>query len=191
MTLPQGASERRRYFRIDDQIRLRYQLVTAEQMAVPAAESFQVNDLRSSLARFDTQINHLLSELRIKEPLVGELLVLLNQKYAVVAEQVIADKVALTGETHPLVEVNISACGMAFTTAEPAEQGSFVHLDMILLPTNQQVSTYAAVVVCEKQASGAYLWRLDFRQLKNAEQEVLIQHLVKRQTQLRKIKQAI
>ncbi len=191
MALPEGTTERRRYFRIDDQIRLRYQPVTAEQMAMPAAESFQLDDLRSSLARFDTQINHLLSELRIKDPLVGEVLGLVNQKYFVLAEQAIADKVAIEGEAHPLVEVNISACGMAFTTNEPADTDSFVHLDMILLPGNQQISTYAAVVACEQAGPSAYLWRLDFRQLKSAEQEVLIQHLVKRQTQLRKARQVI
>lgn len=184
MSLPSSQQERRRFFRLDDDIRLRYQPVTQEQMDTPAASLFPSYDLRSMLANHDTHIEHLLSELRVKEPLVAELVVQLNQKYQCLADQVIADKVAVTGETHPVVTVNISACGLSFIAAESLAVDAYLHIDMILLPGNQRVTCYARVVACEALAPAGYRWRLDFYRLRSVEQELLIQHLVKRQTQL-------
>lgn len=186
MALPAGMPERRRFFRLDDEVRLRYQPVTPEQMQTPAATLFPTFDLRSTLANHDTHIEHLLSELRVKEPLVAELLSQLNQKYQCLADQVIADKVAVTGETHPVVPVNISACGLSFLSHTMLTVDAYLHLDMILLPGNQRVTCYARVVACDVLGPESYRWRLDFNQLSNVEQELLIQHLVKRQTQLRR-----
>ncbi len=184
--LPPGITERRRYFRLDDEIRLRFQTVTEEQMQAPAASLFPSTDLRSALASFDTQIEYLLSELRLKEPLVTELIAQLNRKYQYLADQVIADKVKVNGETHHLIKVNISACGLSMVMPELIDVNSNLHLDMILLPGNQRVACFGSVVACETLGEGGYRWRIDFRQLSEKEQELLIQHLVRRQTQLRR-----
>ncbi len=184
--LPAGITERRRYFRLDDEIRLRLQVVTPEQMQAPAAGLFPTTDLRSALASFDTQIEHLLAELRLKEPVISELIAQLNRKYQYLADQIIADKVSISGETHPLTAVNISACGLSIVRQEPIDLNSNLHLDMILLPGNQRVACFGCIVACESLGESCYRWRVDFRQLSEKEQEMLIQLLVRRQTQLRR-----
>ena len=54
---------------------------------------------------------------------------------------------------------------------------------MVLLPDNKRLLTPARVIACEPQDNGYYV-RMDYVDLGAADQEYLIQHIVKRQGDL-------
>ncbi len=185
MTERQGNEERRRFFRIDDTLGVAYRLLSeAELSEQPRAEQAPA-DIFALLARLDTQLEHSLATLRVKQPPVAEVLDTLNKKLNTVIHQLEADNHLVRRLAQKVQEVNISACGMAFVCDEQIEAGRVLGLELALKPSNLHIHTRARVVACEPVDDGAgYYLRLDFSDISDTDQEVLIQHIVKRQSSI-------
>lgn len=178
-TLP---DDRRRYFRISDNIGLAYQVITGDQTDLGRVRSEPVR-MSALLAEHDTAIVRLLQELRSRDPLVGELAARLNEKINGIVNQLDRATQIVEQTAHKIVAVNISACGLGFHSDEPIAPHAQVQLDMVLLPDNKRLLTSARVIACEPQDNGYYV-RMDYVDLGAADQEYLIQHIVKRQGDL-------
>lgn len=178
-TLP---DDRRRYFRISDNIGLAYQVITGDQTDLGRVRSEPVR-MSALLAEHDTAIVRLLQELRSRDPLVGELAARLNEKINGIVNQLDRATQMVEQTAHKIVAVNISACGLGFHSDEPIAPHAQVQLDMVLLPDNKRLLTPARVIACEPQDNGYYV-RMDYVDLGAADQEYLIQHIVKRQGDL-------
>lgn len=178
-TLP---DDRRRYFRISDNIGLAYQVIAGDQTDLGRVRSEPVR-MSALLAEHDTAIVRLLQELRSRDPLVGELAARLNEKINGIVNQLDRATQMVEQTAHKIVAVNISACGLGFHSDEPIAPHAQVQLDMVLLPDNKRLLTPARVIACEPQDKGYYV-RMDYVDLGAADQEYLIQHIVKRQGDL-------
>lgn len=178
-TLP---DDRRRYFRISDNIGLAYQVIAGDQTDLGRVRSEPVR-MSALLAEHDTAIVRLLQELRSRDPLVGELAARLNEKINGIVNQLDRATQIVEQTAHKIVAVNISACGLGFHSDEPIAPHAQVQLDMVLLPDNKRLLTSARVIACEPQDNGYYV-RMDYVDLGAADQEYLIQHIVKRQGDL-------
>lgn len=178
-TLP---DDRRRYFRISDNIGLAYQVIAGDQTDLGRVRSEPVR-MSALLAEHDTAIVRLLQELRSRDPLVGELAARLNEKINGIVNQLDRATQMVEQTAHKIVAVNISACGLGFHSDEPIAPHAQVQLDMVLLPDNKRLLTPARVIACEPQDNGYYV-RMDYVDLGAADQEYLIQHIVKRQGDL-------
>ena len=178
-TLP---DDRRRYFRISDNIGLAYQVIAGDQTDLGRVRSEPVR-MSALLAEHDTAIVRLLQELRSRDPLVGELAARLNEKINGIVNQLDRATQMVEQTAHKIVAVNISACGLGFHSDEPIAPHAQVQLDMVLLPDNKRLLTSARVIACEPQDNGYYV-RMDYVDLGAADQEYLIQHIVKRQGDL-------
>lgn len=178
-TLP---DDRRRYFRISDNIGLAYQVIAGDQTDLGRVRSEPVR-MSALLAEHDTVIVRLLQDLRSRDPLVGELAARLNEKINGIVNQLDRATQMVEQTAHKIVAVNISACGLGFHSDEPIAPHAQVQLDMVLLPDNKRLLTPARVIACEPQDNGYYV-RMDYVDLGAADQEYLIQHIVKRQGDL-------
>lgn len=178
-TLP---DDRRRYFRISDNIGLAYQVIAGDQTDLGRVRSEPVR-MSALLAEHDTVIVRLLQDLRSRDPLVGELAARLNEKINGIVDQLDRATQMVEQTAHKIVAVNISACGLGFHSDEPIAPHAQVQLDMVLLPDNKRLLTPARVIACEPQDNGYYV-RMDYVDLGAADQEYLIQHIVKRQGDL-------
>jgi len=185
----QGTDERRRYFRIDDCVRLTYRQVTPEEMAegIRQLEEGQVDQLTlmSSLTALNGQMAIHMRRIQNRDPDIALYLKSLDQKIELLAQALVAQDTSLL--TQSGVPVNLSAGGMGLDVAEPVATGSMLELKMLLLPSFTGLVTYAEVVRCEELPSAdqateyGYRLHLEFRHLRERDQDLLIRHILRRQ----------
>lgn len=184
--------ERRRFFRIDDVVGVSYRRLGPEEAQAFSARAREHGGNFDYAANFDNRIQTLLDSCRIQTPVAAELLDLLNKKLNFVIRQMDIDAGLLQQVAYQLKQVNISACGMAFANDEYLEKGEMLQLDILLKPGDLQVVVLAEVVASEPLASEpleaesadaepGWFLRLNFVELNANDQELLIQHVVKRQ----------
>lgn len=173
--------DRRRYFRIQETLGLSWQLLdgggSEGSNASPAA------DLLSMVSEQDRRIEKLLIELAEENPKVSELVSLFNQKLERVVNQIVLDNSLVNRIANKVKEANISACGIAFVHEEKLPPGSNLRLELTLLPEQKHLTADGRLVGCDPSNDGLYYWRIDFLAISKSDQEELIQHIVKSQSQ--------
>jgi len=182
--------ERRKYFRIDDSVGLAFSLLGAEEAKLFVAEVKQNNGAIDYAANFDNRIHTLLGACKVQSPLAAELLDLLNKKLNFIVSQLEVEGAPSTPVEFRVSAVSISACGMGFVDKQPLQAGQILKLDLRLSPEELTIVTLAKVVACEALEQGEYFLRLSFPQISPTDEELLIQHVVKKQSaQLRQRRQ--
>lgn len=182
--------ERRRYFRITESVGLSYALLDELGGEEQKPESTTA-DILAHLTEQDKKIEQALREVVDESPKVAALIGLFNQKierivHMLTMEGRLLDKLAMR-----IREVNISACGIAFTNEEHISVGRPVRLELTLFPEEKKIVTDGRVISCDPIADSVNFYiRIDFFAVNKAAQEELIQHIVKRQSvQLQEKKQ--
>ncbi|MCB1644338.1 MAG: PilZ domain-containing protein [Pseudomonadales bacterium] len=178
--------ERRRYFRIEDTVGIRYELLT-EPEARTREEELHTVDYHSPnrLQVTERHLQLLIDKLRIQNPEFAEAIDLLNTKFNILKEAQI-DKELNSNKSSFIKKVSISACGLAFDTNDSIEVGQKLFMDITLLPTDLRVQTLAEVVGCEPSNERGHDWniRCDFYGMHPEDEEMMVQHIVKRQGRL-------
>ncbi len=180
--------ERRRYFRIDDEIILIFKEVG--QGAIPDPENFKNEEILdafslSSALDFLTQESRVqLKKLERRQPEAADVIKNLERKIDLIAQTL------LVNETQPsdrsTQKVNISAAGIAFDADSALEPDAVIQLKMILPPSLVALMTYGKVVYCKtnsNEASFGHRIGVDFLSLGEQDRELLIRYIVKRQIQ--------
>lgn len=182
--------ERRRYFRIDDSMGVFYSQLGAEEAKAFAQQTREQGSHVDYAANFDNRIETLLNGCKIQAPLAAELIGLMNKKLNFVIQQMDVDATLMKNVAYTLRQVNVSACGMAFSVEEPLSRGQKLQLDILLHPSELHVTAMANVVNCAA-VDEAYFVRLDFIEINSSDQELLIQHIVKCQgAQLKQLRRS-
>ncbi len=175
-----NSQERRRYFRVDDEVAL---------TLTPLLEEYGGHDVHDDAqemqeqvhASLEIQLRQALADVRSKLPDVAHALDLLNQKINLIHNHDAAQQY-----TPQLKPVSLSACGIAFTWSESFAVGAKLQLHIFLLPMHHLVKTEAQVVGVESnpddEEGEPFILRLDFVNMTAMYQEILIQHVVQRQT---------
>lgn len=177
-----SVNDRRRYFRISDSLGVAYKVISDEHLGEDRVQAEPVRVFQL-LEEQDRHIDQLLGRLNDRDPLVAELARALNQKLNSLVNQLEMESRLIEQIAHRVCEVNISACGLGFPVEEAMVPGTSVQLDLVLLPERQRLLTEAMVISCEPRVEGHYA-RLDFVDMAPGDQEMLIQHIVKRQGDL-------
>lgn len=175
--------ERRRYFRIDDEVAISFSLLEDES-DVDAEENLN-QEFHISL---EVQIRHAMGDIRSQTPKIAHVLDLMNQKINLLRS--LEDK----HESAPVLKgANLSACGVAFAWHEPLPINQQLMVNLYLQPHHELIRTQAHVAGSTKNTDpsalqeDANIIRLDFDNMQKNYEEVLIQHVVQRQGyQLRK-----
>ena len=181
--------ERRRYFRIDDSMGISYELLGNEEAKVFALRSNDHGGNFDYASHFDNRIQTLLESCKQQTPIAAELLELLNKKLNFVIQQMDVDAELMHKVAYTLRQVNVSACGIAFANEEMLKQGQLLKLDIILHPTELHVVAMANVVDCirifseEPDDDNRCFVRMNFTEINTNDQELLIQHMVKKQSE--------
>lgn len=183
-------SERRRYFRINETVGLSVQLLDDDGAALKAQDSFAPNALEL-VTKNDDRIEMLILELEDHNPKVAELMALLNQKVERVTNMLSMESHLLDRIAHRVQEVNISACGLAFSHEDWIPEGSRIRVELTLYPEETKVRSDGIVVSCELTADQppSYFCRVDFLGMSASAQEELIQFVVQSQSAQLKARQ--
>jgi hypothetical protein len=195
-----GISEnRRRFFRIDDAVRLSYRALDAAELAEGATRlgdglggSFA---LMATLAAI-TQRNSV--HLRRIEQQSGDLahyLRGLEQKIDAVARALLLQDAELPAKSEE--PVNLSAGGLAIPVRDGLPAGTPLEIRLLLLPSLAGILAFGAVVDCgpppagSDYPAGTLLMRVDFTHIRDEDRDLLIKHMLRRQgEQLRQLRQA-
>jgi len=179
-------SERRRYFRIDDDIVLSYQRVAADQ--VPSHHAFgdaepDVFSLASHLELLSAESATLLRRIERDDPTLGDYLRFLEQKIDLIAHALLANEEEF--RLQPAQRVNLSAAGLSFWCGDNLATGTVLELKLILPPTLIGIRAYGRVVYCRYRGSEApaYQVGVDFIELRDQDRDLLIRHIIKKQSQ--------
>lgn len=172
-------SERRRFFRINETVGIAWHVLDGADTPLRTSPA----DLLSLVSEQDQKIEKLLIELEDENPKVAELVALFNQKLERVIGQIMLDSGLVARIANKVKEANISACGIAFFNEEPVPVGADLRMELTLYPSQRRIHTDGRVVGCDQTGDQTYYWRLDFYGMSKADQEDLIQHIVRSQSQ--------
>lgn len=177
------ADDRRRYFRISDNLGVAYRVVADDHIGDDSVIAKPPTNIYQLLVEHDEAIAGLLERLRPKDPMITELASRLNSKINCIINQLEMESRMIEQIAHKIYEVNISACGLGFKVDESINKGARVQLDLVLLPENKRILTDAIVIDCAILPNSHYV-RMNFSGMSPQDQEMLIQHIVKRQGDL-------
>jgi c-di-GMP-binding flagellar brake protein YcgR len=182
-TLLKPGHERRRYFRVTDLVGLRYQFLSQDEQAL--AIQAKPSSLKDLLKQIDNEVLANMALIQSTQPEVHRLLDLLNQKInlALGAENLNQEDGLETNSN--VCSVNLSACGLAFPSEKPVTLNQYISIELTLYPNNVRLTLLAAAIACdryqEESERNKYVIRADFVDISDANQEVLVQHVIKRQ----------
>lgn len=187
-TITTTPEDRRRFFRIDDEVNLSYKSVD-ERMVYAAS---QVTDdllsncsLAAALDMLDQESRLIMHRIEKNEPEIAEYLKLLDTKIGLLAQSQMQQGNDFS-ESH-MRNANISAAGIAFESENAIDQSDHIEIKLLLTSCRALIVIYGKVVYCneiiESEGSINYHIGVDFINLKDQDREVLIKHVVKRQMQ--------
>ena len=185
--------ERRRFFRLDDEVVMEFRPLTEAEFEQWRTQ----HQLQSSeLVQLEQELGLLLHQVRASHPQLGQVLELFNRKINLLhnTSHLVEDvaQQASISNTEARVRVNLSACGIAFYTDETLQAERYMLLNMQLKPSNANLSLAGDIVAVNEvnHERGRYQVRVNFEGLKEAEQELLIQHLFQLQSRTRRQQRA-
>lgn len=183
-----ATEERRRFFRIDDEVNLFYKVVD-DQTAFAASQV--TNDLLSNcslvtaLDVLDQEARLVMQRIEKNNSEIAEYLKILETKISLIAQETMRQGHDLSDSN--IRNVNISAAGIAFESASSVSEGDCLEVKLLLTSCFAVIVIYGKVIYCNenKKEEGTMPFQigLDYINLKDQDREVLVKHVVKRQMQ--------
>ena len=184
-----AGADRRTYFRIDDNVRLSVRRVPPGELEArldrlehDLAGNFTV---MSSLAAITSQMAMGLRRIENRDPDLAAYLRAIDQKIEVIGRAFIAEEPEMAAQQ--AAPANLSAGGICAGVEELYEKGEPVEVRMLLFPSFTGLMIYGTVVECGPAAEGEggrfrYLARIEFTHIREQDRELLIRHLLRRQS---------
>lgn len=173
-------AERRRYYRIEDEVELAWQALDASETD-HRLEDFWANEHAFSIRNnYNFEIEqHIADRHKIEKamPELARYLKVLEQQIERLSERLIDDPDAGVMQRKA---VSLSAQGVAFRADEAPAQGELLELKLKLLPSGLRLVIIARAVLVETEAGqdpSQTRVSLDFEHLHEADREILIKHI--------------
>lgn len=179
------AGERRQYFRVNDTILLQAEAIPAdvlptlrERLSQPLPDAFY---LASEFNRIKQETAILHRQLEQQSRSLLRYVDALDSKLDRIAEVLLVQAMGADGARR--VEVDIGAEGMGFPSPEPFPGGAVLDLRLALLSSGTGVRLLGEVVRCQRGEDG-YQVGVAFEHLREADRELLVQHVLRRQASM-------
>ncbi|MFC1684635.1 PilZ domain-containing protein [Pseudomonadota bacterium] len=185
---PVPSKEARRFFRVDDIVHLSYSPVSQEQLVqrleqqdVDTSTSFTILGELSVLSQ---QMAAQMHRIESDSPEIAAYLKSLDKKVELLARAFLCQELESDEQTPQ--RVNISAGGLAVSAKEAIAPGTLVEIKLMLMPAMTGIITYGEIIACEKSGDKEqpYQVRIDFTYIREADRELLIRHMLRRQGQM-------
>jgi len=173
--------ERRRYFRLDDEVVMDFRAISQDEfLHWKENQTLEKNELRDLEKELGTLLHHLQST----QPSMARILELINRKINLLHGHSSETLEANISGTESRVRVNLSACGMSFHTDQDPGEDKYLLFNLQLKPSNAMLTLAGTIVAAEQTGDPDKPWllRINFEGLRESEQELLIQHLFQLQT---------
>jgi hypothetical protein len=164
--------DRRRFFRINDEAEISFKPITHDEYQ--AWGDGHKNQGAEKLATLEAELSMILANLKSQQPQLAKICELLNQKINIATNSHSKSHGFInSGE---LKSINLSACGIAFHTDQDIPKNEHLLLELKLMPSNLTIVT-TGKVISTGLANGKNMVRVDFKDLGDTNQDLLMQHL--------------
>lgn len=183
-----SSEDRRRFFRIDDEVSLFYKIVDEQKMITASQVTDDVLSncsLITALDVLDQESRIIMYRLEKIQPEIAEYLKIVESKINLLAQAVMRQGNDFSEGM--IRNANISASGLAFECDEVIQAGEFLEIKLLLTSCLAVIVIYGKVIYCKEntlsEKSMPNQIGVDYINLKDHDREVLIKHVVKRQMQ--------
>ncbi len=182
------AIERRRYFRIDDEMIVAWRELSKQEKE-KRVEKFSQGEVENPdptrhFLTLEADITSMIGQLQPRDPLVAQILRLLNRKVNLISRGPLmsAHQTSILDESPQ--SVNISACGIAFNVEKLIAPKTDLQIELVLVPEGTYVLCYGTVINCETikiQSDKPYRINVDFSAIREDDRDKLIQHIMQKE----------
>ncbi len=180
-------TDRRRYYRIEDQVFVGYEIITGDEENPPSRFA-----LISELSRHSPGPVSLPEDLSQRTPELGRYLRSVERRLADITRLVMAHEIDRSAAR--VRDVSISGGGLAFCARERLPVATRLRLELFMAPTCTALALTARVVRCElrpRQTAHPHWIAVEFEPLHDRDRDRLIKHILSRQAhQLRRNRRA-
>ncbi|MDZ7752717.1 MAG: PilZ domain-containing protein [Gammaproteobacteria bacterium] len=189
--MTEANDDRRRYFRIRDEVPLTLEALDAAGVERLMAEMENRTETRFGLAaKFaatTSQMDHVLNRIRERDADVALYLQSLNQKLDAVARVLLLEEQAIAGMK--VVDVDLSASGICVVWPTAMTPGQPVRVELITAAANARVLALGRVIRCRPAHEAGldhpgYQLAIDFDLIGNHEEDLIMQEVMRRQAAL-------
>lgn len=183
------STERRKYFRIKDTALVKYRVIEDSMLETERRgvylNQIKLENARAALFGLESSLQEVLDKVRPQEARIAEALELINRKINLLERVVSLEHApAEAGDhfEHEPKEIDLSGGGMAITANSALEVGTHLAIDLVLLPDNDSMRIFGHVVDIRATDSGEYVISIAFEEIRQEDQDRLIQHVLRRQS---------
>ena len=193
LKLVKQTEERRQYCRIDDDVILRYRLISEQELPVDIGtlDTGLPNrfTLTATFAATSQQMELLLHGIQEQSVEVASYLRLLDRKLELVARTFLMQEIDVHKE--PTCSINLSAGGIRFHAEVPIKTDALLEVELILLPSYTGILTYGQAVYCRhepgEQPDLPYRIGVEFCRLREKDRDLIVKHVLTRESHLRRV----
>lgn len=180
--------DRRRYFRIHDEVPLTLEALDAAGIEALMEEMENRAETRFGLAaRFSattSQMDHVLNRIRERDADVALYLQSINQKLDAVARVMLLEEQAMAGMQ--VVDVDLSASGICVVWPTAMSPNQPVRVELITSASNARVLALGRVIRCRPAREAGldrpgYQLAIDFEHIGDHEEDLIMQEVMRRQ----------
>jgi len=177
-------SERREFFRIDDEVYLEYKVISEDEYnAAPETLQELHNSsfsLSADFATLNNKIHPVLNNISQLHPDIAEYLGFLNNKIDSLSHLLLCRDHAI--DENNTIKVNLSASGIKFMQDQPLELKQPLQLELVLMPEKVGILIYGRVVkLIEAPKNGEKYISVEFEHIRYEDQELMIKHNLNKQ----------
>jgi len=177
----EAGQERRRFFRIDDEVALSYRVVSNDELLRGDGLKVTSNE-PTSLANELEKMNEVsrihFRHVEKESPEVARYFSFIEAKINLLAHHLMMGTDELFVKTTQ--PVNISGSGVSFTVADALNVGDCVEVKFVLMPSLASIKTFSKVVSCDPDDK-QFKVAVEYNQLSDDDRDLLIRHVVKKQ----------
>jgi len=182
-----GDEERRRFFRIEDEIYLEVTVVNEQDYKIAPQELATVQQSAFALSATFASMNHnhlpMMNSIRAGYPEIAQYLDLMNRKLDSLSQHLLEEQLPCSGENK--IKVNISASGISFESDQTYSINQPLMLRLVLLPEKIGIEVFGRVVNTQAMTESDNKTQIsvDLEHIRNEDQELLIKHNLNKQMQ--------
>ncbi len=179
------SNERRNYFRIDDVSLLKIDVVDAEEQLIQREVRYQQRKkrltLKAKLENITREMQPLHKMIAARNSKVAKYLGMLDKKMDLLGDCLVSNELAEM-DIEP-EEVNLSAGGISFYSSSPIMIASLLEIELVLLPENNIIFSYAKVVSCNKinKLKNQYKVAVEFVDMNDDVRDLISHHVIKKE----------
>ena len=180
--------ERRRFFRIDDEVNLYYKKVDENIVNQTSHMSDNVLancSLAAAMELISQESRMMMNRIERNSPDVADYLKLIDSKIDLISQAIMMQGTDF--KEKDTRNANLSASGVAFDSEEALAIDDFLEIKMLLVSCMAVIVTYGKVIYCKEKKSRdarySHVVGVNYINMKDQDRELLIKHVVKRQMQ--------